>query len=478
MWDWIKEAATTVANAGAQYLMHTTFIESLMTMTYEQAYQALHDKVFELDNDGYQAFLNALNMLHMQTQQQLQNTAQFGSGESWGSSFEDQMAQSMAEIQAGVSGQPNPVYQQLQSRLQNLEAIAQHAQAFRQEALAAGAGTGSGVSPAAALADSASANISAGASRVAEEVDAFQRHAREIFSSFTDNLAETRAEKKDDAAPLDEMAALQLYVQTDGRVTAAMTRLMPGSADAAVIDELLDICDDYRRVMDAPPSAHGMYSDADLNRKIGQALTFAAMAAESLRDDKQALGLLHQALDAYMAAGDTAEIAKCQEKIGALEVVLSGDTDAEIESLQSALLAQSEPSLDRAETLISLGEAINRNGDDFGAREHLHDAEDLLIALGHDNPDSGDLAQSLMASMQALMAGEAQAGDTDIEKSMAVRGLYMRLYHALGSAYRDDDPERAASYLARAEAMDSQAASQDFGAQMMALLNGGKPGPS
>ena len=478
MWDWIKEAAATVANAGAQYLMHTTFIESLMTMTYEQAHQALHDKVFELDNDGYQAFLNALNMLYTQTQQQLNNTAQFGSGESWGSSFEDQMAQSMAEIQAGVSGNPNPVYQQLQTRLQNLEAVAQYAQMFRQEALAAGAGTGSGTSPAAELADSATANISAGASRVAQEVDAFQRHAREIFSSFSEQVSAGQSATDDTGEPLDEMAALQLYIQTDSRVTAAMTRLMPGSADAAVIDELVDICGAYRRVLEAPPSAHGMYSDADLNRKIGQALTFAAMAAESLRDDKQALGFLHQALDAYKAAGDTSEIAKCQEKIDALEIVLSGDTDAEIESLQRTLLEQTAPSLDRVETLIALGEAINRNGDDFGAREHLHDAEDLLAAMGHDNPDSGDLAQSLMTSMQALMAGEVQAGETDIEKSMAVRGLYMRLYHALASAYRDDDPERAATYLERAEAMDSQSASQDFGAQMMALLNGGKSGPS
>jgi len=468
MWDWIKETAATVANAGAQYLTYSSFIEGLMNMAYEQAHQALREKVFELDDDGYQAFLNVLSIMYSQTEQQLNRTAQNGSSESWGSSFEDQMAQSLAEIQAGVSHGPNPVYQQLQWRLQNLEAIAQYCQTFRQEALTASTEASAVEAP--QVGEEIASNSATSASHVAQGLDAFQRHARDILAGFSNQATDGPVASEPDAE-LDEMAALQLYVQTDSRVTSAMMRLMPGSADTAVIDELKDICQAYGRVLAGPASSHGMYSDADLHRKIGQALSFAAMAAESLRDDRQALEFHRQALQAYEAAGDQGEIDKCHRKIDGLEILLSGDTDAEIERLQLSLLEQQGPSFGRVETLISLGETLNRNGDSFGSKEHLHDAEELLVELGHDNPGSGDLAQSLMSSMQALMAGEARAGDTGIEQQMAIRGLYTRLYHGLAAAYRDDDVDRASDYLDRAEAMDSQTSSQDFGKEMMSLLN-------
>ena len=220
MWDWIKETAANAVNAGAQYVVHVSFIESLLNMTYEQAYDALRQKMHELDEQGFEAFWGALNTLYMQTEQQLNATDQYGSGESWGASFEDRMAQSMAEIQAGVSHQPNPAYQQLQSRLQNLQAVAQHAQAFRQEALDTGAA--SDQSP---IEEAVADNAENEPSRVAREVSAFEEHARRIQELFPSAAATPAA---DADSPLDEMAALQLYVATDSRVTAVMTRLLPG----------------------------------------------------------------------------------------------------------------------------------------------------------------------------------------------------------------------------------------------------------
>ena len=460
MWDWIKETATNAVNAGAQYLVHVSFIESLLNMTYEQAYATLREKMFELDEPGYQSFYGALNTLYMQTQQQLNSTDPYGSGESWGSSFEDRMAQSLAEIQAGVSHGPNPVYQQLQYRLQSLQAIAQHAQAFRQEALQQSA---VGTPDPAGQEDSSN--------QVERQVGAFEHHARQIQELFAGTTAGDPPAVPDDE-PLDEMAALQLYVATDSRMTAIMARLMPGQADESVIDELLEICEAYGRVLNGPASSHGMYADAHLHRKIGQALSFAGMASESLRQDARAVEFYEQAVGAYEAANDHGEISKARSKIEELRVVLSGDVDADIERLQQAVLDTPEPALARVEALIALGEALVREGDSYGARDHLLEAETILIdpSNGFANPSSGDLAESLLSSMQDLMSGKTQAGATSIEEKVAVRGLYSRLYHALAAAYRDDDPDRAAGYLDSAEEMDSDEGSRDFGEDMLALL--------
>ena len=236
----------------------------------------------------------------------------------------------------------------------------------------------------------------------------------------------------------------------------------------------MSICGDYGRILDAPPSSHGMYSDADLHRKIGQSLSFAGMASESLRDDERAVTFYEKACEAYETAGDQAEVAKCRGKIDELKIVLAGDVDAEIERLQRAVLETQGATLDRVDALIGLGDALIRQGDSYGARDHLLEAEAILTdpANGFGEPGSGDLAQSLLSSMQALMDGDAQAGSTDIEAKMALRGLYGRLYHALAAAYRDDDPGKASGYLDLAESMDSDAQSQDFGKEMMSLLGG------
>ena len=206
MWDWIKATAANAVSAGAQYLIDVSFIDGLLNMTYDQAYQTLRQKMFELDDQGYQAFCNALNAMYGQTQQQLNATDQYGSGESWGSSFEDQMAQSLAEIQAGVTHGPSPAFQQLQSRLQNLHAVGQHAQTFRQEAIAAAT-----QSPAVATElpsdDDPPPAAETAVSRVAREVDAFQEHARRIHETFS-STASSSAARTDDGEPLDEMAAL------------------------------------------------------------------------------------------------------------------------------------------------------------------------------------------------------------------------------------------------------------------------------
>ena len=468
MWDWIKETAANAVNAGAQYVIHVSFIESLLNMTYEQAYDALRQKIYELDDQGFEAFWGALNTLYMQTEQQLNSTDQYGSGESWGASFEDRMAQSMAEIQAGVTHQPNPAYQQLQYRLQNLQAVAQHAQAFRQEATDAAAIPGP-TSP-----EEAAAQVPDNEpSQVARGVNAFEEHARRIQELFA-SAAPDATPADDTDSPLDEMAALQLYIATDGRVTSVMTRLLPGQADESVVEELMDICGDYNRILNGPPSSHGMYSDADLHRKIGQSLSFAGMASESLRNDERALTFYEQACQAYDTAGDQAEATKCRGKIDELKIVCEGDVDADIERLQQAVLEMPGPTLARVDALIGLGEALTRQGDSYGARDHLLEAEAILTdpANGFGEPGSDDLAQSLLSSMQALMDGDAQAGGTEIESKMALRGLYGRLYHALAAAYRDDDPDKASGYLDLAEDMDSDAQSQDFGKEMMALLGG------
>jgi hypothetical protein len=89
MWDWLKDAAKRLANAGAEFLQHRTFILSLLNMAPPQAEWALRQKIEEMDDDAMTAFNSALAGLIGEAQAMAQQASYQGS---FGTSFEDRTA--------------------------------------------------------------------------------------------------------------------------------------------------------------------------------------------------------------------------------------------------------------------------------------------------------------------------------------------------------------------------------------------------
>lgn len=135
MWDWLKDAGKKMLESGAAYVQHRAFIQSLFTMTQEQAYFALKQKIEELDDTSIQIFSNALTAMIGEAQQAAQQT----DDTAWGTSYEDRLAYSMARIQSGAPAQQNT---QAQMYLQGLNAVAHFATQFYQEKLARAAQIG------------------------------------------------------------------------------------------------------------------------------------------------------------------------------------------------------------------------------------------------------------------------------------------------------------------------------------------------
>lgn len=105
MWDFLKRAGQAVVDAGAMYMQTGQLVQRLFSLPQEQALRELQAHVAHLDDAQFRGFLNALSTLAATERQNATNALnQPQTGPSWGTSFEDQLAQSIAEIQCGRSG--------------------------------------------------------------------------------------------------------------------------------------------------------------------------------------------------------------------------------------------------------------------------------------------------------------------------------------------------------------------------------------
>lgn len=479
MWDWIRKAAGAVLETGAGYLRHLNAIQQIMNApSYEAAVERLRGHVFGMDGEAeYRLFMTVVGQQIQQAEQALQQARENPGGDSWGNSFEDRMAQHMAEIQAGYHAGNSPHVQAAEKRLHDLNLLARYAQQFWQERapeLQAPDPPPPSTGPEVAEPDEPAP---------AERMAAFQRHARAILGDPVPAAPGADAAP----APLGEIEALQAMLAADRRLTRGMMATMPGSASAGIVEELSDLHRSYARILRDAPGDSSLIEPADLRRKMGQCQELAGRAWESLRDDAAALARYERALAEFRQAGDGAEAERMERKIRDLQILLSGDHDAEILAIQERLDTVARPSLEAAELLIALGVACTHAGDAFAGREHLHQAETMLRAMGIEPPSAEQLASDLFGSMQALLGGAAGTTPAPIEASMKVRAVYKQLYQALSAAYRDSDPADADfeenlaladRYLKAWEAMDSRQQSDAFSAKAMDYLRSQGHGPA
>lgn len=431
MWDWIKKTAGEALQQGAQYLGHATFIEELLNHPDPRAaLLALREQVSSFDETDYQFFSNCLNTLLWQAQQDLQNARQNPGGSSWGGSFEDQLAQFMAESQAGIHAGNSPAVQQAANRLQELQLVSQYARQFWQEARFAQPDP----TPR-PVANQAPAGAGHGVSNPAEEIELAQQMMR-----------------------------------LDSQLLQCMPLTMPGQADESLLSTLKALRQHYETLLRlAPPDSQLVKADY-LQTKIGQCDYFAGMTIESLRDDARALDYYEQALARFRQAGNADEIATTEKKIHELRLLLNENLDDRMQDLRNRL-AQSGEDLQRVRLLIDLGYLQLRADASYDALDSFKAAEALLEKLGHRNPAGEDLATALLSSLQDLQAGTRQAGDTPIENLVGLRGLYLELYMGLAQACRDDDPEQADHYLRLAEQLDDPQQNADFEQQLRQLIS-------
>lgn len=247
----------------------------------------------------------------------------------------------------------------------------------------------------------------------------------------------------------EDIAKAQRLLEIDRRYVAAIQQVMPGSVTEPLVAELQAILDAYDRLYRSGPPSFPLFSTQDLQRKMADTVEFIARAHESLSRVDQAKRYYQQAAERFQAIGAHQEAGRCRAKAAQADFVLDADVDAEIRRLRAALDEATEPSLARAQVQVELGELLSKAGDDFEALRTLQEAERLLDrVVGPPEPDR--LAAAFQASMAALRAGTARAGETELERLILARGLYLRTYLAQARAYRETDTGTAQAYEARA----------------------------
>jgi TPR repeat protein len=253
--------------------------------------------------------------------------------------------------------------------------------------------------------------------------------------------------------PEADMAKAQKLMEIDARYVAVIPRVMPGQVDQAVIDELRDVLEGYRRLHEEGAPTFAFYTLDDLVGKMANTTEFIARAHETLTDLEQAEVHYEQAAKLFDSVGRHDEAERCRTTIARAQLAATGDVDADVRRLRGVLDRLSEPSLERVGVMVELGELTSKAGDDFEAASLLRQALEELQGLGLEEPQAEDMAASLEATLRSIDDGTARPGETEVERVILVHGLYLRLYMALAQAARETDPEEARRYQGRAQAL-------------------------
>jgi tetratricopeptide (TPR) repeat protein len=267
--------------------------------------------------------------------------------------------------------------------------------------------------------------------------------------------------------PSDDVAKARRLIEIDQRYLLAMPNTLPGQASEAVVAMFQSIKADYESLIQAGPPSFPLYSVDDIQVKVADVTESIARTYDSLRNDEQAALHYERAAEGYERHGHADKAQRCRNALAQLTLSAEGNIDEELQRLQKMLAALTPPALEHARTTVQLAELYSAAGDDFEAEEHLKRAEQELQQLGYDNPGGGNLADALAESMNSILSGEARSGPSTVEIRMLVRDLYKRMYLAYAQIYREADPDAAAEWLKKAEAMDSTAMNQQFSDQMM-----------
>jgi tetratricopeptide (TPR) repeat protein len=133
MWDFLKKAGKQILQAGVEYAQNRAFILSLLQGSEADARRRLREAIHSLDEPRYNSFQATLSGMIGQAAQHLEQVKAAGGLGAWGNSFEDRMAQGLAEYRSGDHSLSSGVVRQAQLVLTSLQLIRQEAEAFRRE---------------------------------------------------------------------------------------------------------------------------------------------------------------------------------------------------------------------------------------------------------------------------------------------------------------------------------------------------------
>lgn len=435
------------------------FIEQILAQpTVPAAAQLVQTNVRALDE-----------VFFMVLEQMIQAEQSAGSG-SWGDSFEDRMAESLARIQS-----PSAPSQRLQA-LQMLQNFAfQQAQQlalsnlFQPQAPA----VPRAATPPPLPKSSASPPPLPGAAK------GFDYWLNEIKKM---GAPEPSAVSASEPEPQDDMAKARKLMEIDRRYLPMMADILPGRANARVIAELKAVQSDYERLAKAGPPTFAFYTARDLDGKIADVLESLARAHDSLNQATEARDYYQRAIQKWTAVAQPDKARRCETALARLRLSTDGNVDDEIQRLQANLERTPPNSLARVQALVELAELQSGSGDDFAAEELLLQARDEMAALGYDSatgPSGTDLANALQQSLRGIMSGQGGGGPSPIEIQMQARDLQRRILLALAQIYRESDPAKAGEYLRQSKEMDGPGENQAFSQEMLKSLSSlfGEPPP-
>lgn len=132
MLDWIKKGAKVAFDFGSEYVQNLALVNKLLSMSQEQAVQHLEEKIYVMDDATYAKFVGCLKSVLLAGQAARQQMNNQQSQNSWGNSFEDQMAQSIAEIKHGSPPQNLQAIQKTEIHLQKVQRLLVIAEELRE----------------------------------------------------------------------------------------------------------------------------------------------------------------------------------------------------------------------------------------------------------------------------------------------------------------------------------------------------------
>ena len=281
----------------------------------------------------------------------------------------------------------------------------------------------------------------------------------------------------DTAEPLDDMAKMKRFMELDRRYLFALPRIMPGKADASLLQELQEIAAGYGQLRKAGPHSFGLYTGEQLTNRIADVHASMARVRESMRDDAQAEKEYAVAIELYTGLGKHDQVQACRKSLARIKEARKGGANEEFKRLQDELAKRQAGSVEHAQTLIELAGLHSRNYDDQEAEKLYLQAEQILDKLGGD-PSGGRLAEALTQSLLSLQSGMTAgpagpaAGPSSIETAVRMRGLYRELCMGLARIYQTSRPDLARQYTEKAAQRDSRQQNDEFSAAMLRALRG------
>jgi len=248
---------------------------------------------------------------------------------------------------------------------------------------------------------------------------------------------------------------MEEFIDLGKELKTAMMTITAARVDDRLFEKLADIETRYQSLLNTK-EVNDLFIQSNqdsIHHQVAELAEWRARALETARRVDEAIAEFERADRLFSQIGKQVAAQRCRDKANELKLSATGDFDAELERLHIRLKNAIPGTLSHVELLIALGELHSSVNDDSEAVRCLHRAEQELENLGGYASD-GELLNALTDSI-AAMEGEHALGLSQIENAMRHRALTQRLLLAIGNAYRNTDPTRAAEYEERLRRLDN-----------------------